>query len=120
MFDIIMYIDENGGSPVDVFLDNLMRSDIKLYAKTMRSLGLLETAGNMLTMPYARYLRDGIYELRTIQGNNITRLFYFFERNKVIIVDHAIIKKTQKTPKSDIDLALARKRSFERRQLDEL
>lgn len=75
MFDIIMYIDENGGSPVDVFLD---------------------------------------------KRNNITRLFYFFERNKVIIVDHAIIKKTQKTPKSDIDLALARKRSFERRQLDEL
>ena len=115
-----MYTDENSKSPVDEFLDELKQSNIKLYVKTMRTLGLLESFGNMLTMPYSRYLRDGIYELRTIQGNNITRLFYFFERERIIIVDHGSVKKTQKTPREDIELAIIRKRSYERRQEDDL
>ena len=80
MFEILMYTDESGNSPVDDFLDDLKNSNFKLYVKTMRSLGLLESTGNMLTMPYSKHLQEGIFELRTIQGNNITRLFYFFDK----------------------------------------
>lgn len=115
-----MYTDENGRSPVDEFLDDLKQSNLKLYIKTMRSLGLLESTGNMLTMPYSRFLQDGIFELRSIQGNNITRLLYFFRKNKVIVVDHGFVKKTQETPKADIDIAIARKEDYERRHKDDL
>lgn len=120
MFEIVMYTDENGSSPVDVFLDKLKKSNYKLYVKTMRTLGLLEATGNMLTMPYSKYLQNGIFELRTTQGNNTTRLFYFFEKERIIVVDHGIIKKTRKTPKADIELAVSRKLSYERRQEDDL
>ena len=115
MFEIIMYTDENGNSPVDEFLDKLKQSNFKLYVKTMRSLGLLESTGNMLSMPYAKPLSSGLFELRTVQGNNITRLFYFFVKGQVIVVDHGIVKKTQKIPKADIEIAISRKLSFERR-----
>lgn len=111
-----MYVDSNDYSPVDDFLDKLRVSNVKLYAKTLRTLGLLESAGNMLGMPYSKYLREGIFELRTSQGGNHTRLFYFFEENRVIVVDHAIVKKTQKVPKADIELAVMRKQDHERRQ----
>ena len=120
MFEIIMYTDENGNSPVDEFLDDLKRTNLKLYAKTMRSLKLLESTGNMLTMPYSRFLQDGILELRTIQGNNITRLLYFFEKDRVIVVDHGFVKKTQKTPNVDIEIAISRKEAYERRQKDDI
>ena len=98
MFKIIMYTDENGISPVDEFLDDLYQENFKLYAKTLRTLNLLKTTGNRLTMPYSRYLQKGLFELRTEQGNNITRLFYFFEKEQIIVADHGIIKKSQKTP----------------------
>ena len=120
MFEIILYTDENGKSPVETFLDDLKKSNYKLYVKTMRTLGLLESTGNMLTMPYSRYLQEGIYELRTIQGNNITRLFYFFANRRIIVVDHGIVKKTQKTPIADIKIAISRKVSYERRHEDDL
>ena len=120
MFEIIMWEDENGYSPVDEFLDELKQNNIKLYVKTMRNLSLLESSGNMLGMPFSKYLKEGIHELRTAQGGNNTRLFYFFEKNKVVIIDHAIIKKTQKTPSLDLQLAIDRKRSYERRHKDDI
>lgn len=120
MFEIIMWEDENGDSPVDEFLDELKQSDIKLYVKTMRNIGLLESSGNMLGMPFSKYLKDGIFELRTTQGNNNSRLFYFFEKNRVVIIDHAILKKTRKTPNLDMQLAIERKVSYERRHQDDL
>lgn len=120
MFDITMWKDENGYSPVDDFLDVLYADNIKLYVKTMRNLGLLEATGNMLGMPYSKPLGDGIFELRSSQGSNISRLFYFFEEGGIIIVDHAILKKTQKIPAADLELALERKADYERRQKDDL
>jgi phage-related protein len=51
-------------------------------------------------------VKDGIFELRTIQGNNITRILYFFVVGKQIVLTNGFIKKTQKTPKKEIELAL--------------
>ena len=52
----------------------------------------------MLGMPLAKHLDDGIFELRTVQGNNITRILYFFVVGKTIVLTNGFIKKTQKTP----------------------
>ena len=115
MFKIIFYKKKDGKSPIDEFLDELRNINFKLYVKTEKMLELLEEKGNLLTEPYSKHICDGIYELRTIQGNNITRLFYFYSRNKIIVVNHGIIKKTKKTSKQDIQKALARKEDYERR-----
>ena len=49
-----------------------------MQAKLFRLLELLELKGNELREPYSKSLSDGIFEIRAIQGNNITRVLYFF------------------------------------------
>ncbi len=115
MFKIVFYKDGNNNSPVDDFLDELRNKNLKLYVKTERMLNLLEEKGNMLTEPYSKHVKDGIYELRTIQGNNLTRMFYFFAKEKIIVVDYGIIKKSNRISSRDIQTALRRRDDYERR-----
>lgn len=59
---------------------------------------------------------DGLYEVRTdLPGGKIVRvLFCVYERQMVLL--HGFIKKTQKTSKQDLELALERKRQLEKRK----
>ena len=56
----------------------------------------------------------GLYEVRSsLSGNREARLVFFHDSGaQALVVVHGFLKKTQKTPKSDIDLALRRKREF--------
>jgi phage-related protein len=56
---------------------------------------------------YLKHLKntDGLYEIRIQLGNNIWRIFCFFDGNKLIILLNAFQKKTQKTPKREIQKA---------------
>lgn len=65
-------------------------------------LELLEEMGSQLGMPFSRHLDDGIFELRTVQGSNITRVLYFFVVGERVILTHGFVKKTQKTPLREI------------------
>ncbi len=48
---------------------------------------------------------DGLYEIRVQSGNDIFRIFSFFDKNKLIIVGHGFQKKTQKTPQIQLNQA---------------
>jgi len=48
----------------------------------------------------------GLYEIRVEVGNNIYRIFSFFDHGCVVVIGNAYIKKTQKTPKKEIEKAL--------------
>ena len=48
---------------------------------------------------------EDIWEIRVKVGRDIFRLLGFFDGPKLVILDHAFSKKTQKTPKAEIDLA---------------
>ena len=50
--------------------------------------------------------QKGLYEIRIEAGNNIFRIFCCFDKGKIVVLFNAFQKKTQKTPKSEIDLAL--------------
>jgi phage-related protein len=49
---------------------------------------------------------NGLYEARIQLGSNIWRVFCFFDNGKLVILLNSFQKKTQKTPKSEIDKAL--------------
>lgn len=102
MYEVNYYEDENGNKPVENFIDSL---DGKMKAKVFGRLELLEEYGSMLGMPFSRYLDDGIFELRTVQGNNITRILFFFVVGERVILTHGFVKKTQKTPLREINKA---------------
>lgn len=76
-----------------------------MRAKLERSILLLQQVGPTLRLPYSEYLEDGIFEIRAKQGSNITRILYFFFVGKKITLTNGFIKKTQKTPKNQIELA---------------
>lgn len=108
-FEVIFYEKENGETPVEQFISNL---DIKMRAKLVGLLEILEEKGNMLREPYSKYLEDGIFEIRCKVGNNITRVMYFFYFEGKIILTNGFVKKTQKTPTAELQLAKERRKDF--------
>ena len=73
---------------------------------------LLEEKGNQLREPYSKPLRDGIFELRAKVGTDISRVLYFFYYEGRIILTHGFIKKTRKTPSSEIEKAKQYRKDF--------
>jgi phage-related protein len=112
MYEIIFYDSEDGKCPVQEFLDSL---EPKLLAKTLRTIDLLEHNGPQLREPYSKMLEDGIFELRTKQSSDITRVFYFFFVGRKIVLTNGFVKKSQKTPKAEKELARKYKADYERR-----
>jgi phage-related protein len=62
--------------------------------------------------PYVAPLVDKLYEIRIEQDTNIYRVVYFAYTGQRFILLHGFQKKTQKTPKQDLALALERLKSF--------
>lgn len=114
MHTVEFYVDSKGEKPALKTILGI--EDVKLRAKVFRSIKLLETFGNKLGEPDTSAIRDGIFELRTKHSNNIVRTLYFYDRGQIIILTNSFIKKTQKTPVSEIELALERKRDYERKK----
>lgn len=101
-FDVQFYVKESGEVPVEEFL---MALDKKMRSKLSGIIAILQEYGNLLREPYSKHLEDGIYELRGKVGNDISRVLYFFYCDGKIILTNGFIKKTQKTPRLEIERA---------------
>lgn len=101
-YKIEFYDKADGSEPAKEFILSL---DLKMRAKVLRTVALLRDAGPSLREPYSKPLDDGIFEIRTKFGSDITRVLYFFMIGQKIILTNGFIKKTQKTPASEIALA---------------
>jgi phage-related protein len=77
---------------------------------------LLQNLGKSLPQPHSDYLGDEIYELRFkgIEGN--IRILYFFYFENKIIFTNGFIKKQQKAPKTEVDLAKERRKLYIQQQ----
>jgi len=56
---------------------------------------------------------NGLYEIRVQVGNDIFRIFCFFDQGQLVILVNGFQKKTQKTPKQEIEIALKIKVEYE-------
>ena len=66
-------------------------------------------------MPTCRPLGDGIYEVRTnLRQNRITRVLFYIDKKGRMVLLHGFIKKTQKTPAEDLELARNTQRKHKR------
>ena len=78
-----------------------------MRAKALNALDKLETLSSELRFPHTRAMGNGLFELRA--GNkDISRTFFAFAMGKKIYILRTFVKKTQKTPPSEIELALKR------------
>ncbi len=106
MYEIELYSTIDGKEPVVDFMNSL---DVKMVAKFIGLMKVLEEKGPELRLPYSEHLRDGIFELRCKQGSNIVRALYFFYFGKRIVVTNGFVKKTSKTPTAEVKLAKKRR-----------
>ncbi len=108
-FAVEFYEDTQGDKPIEDFLLSL---NIKMRAKLLGILKILEEKGNQLREPYSKHLEDGIFEVRAKVGTDITRVLYFFYYDGKIILTNGFVKKTQKTPVNEIQLAKKRRNEY--------
>lgn len=94
---------ETIANEIDKFILNL---DAQTKARTLRCFDLLEKYEYKLGMPYSKSLHGGLFELR-VTSNKQVRVIYCFHKGKVYLL-HAFIKKTNKIPKKEIELAMKR------------
>ena len=120
MYTVEFYETSDGKSELWDFLEELrMKSksnkDARIqYKQISLYIQLLQDNGTRLNENITKHLEDGIWELRP--GNN--RVFYFFYEKNTFVLLHQFRKKSQKTPKREIEQAkneradyLARKES---------
>ncbi len=108
-FEIVFYDKPDGTEPAKEFL---LSTDVKMRARLAQIISLLAEKGNDLRMPYSEHLTDGIFEIRAKSGSDISRVLYFFVVGKKVVLTNGFIKKTQKTPKSEIELAKKYRNEF--------
>jgi phage-related protein len=113
-WNIEFYETENGNSPVIKFIDSLSSKE---KAKIARYFDLLSEYGNFLREPYVKPIHGykKLLELRIPISPNICRIFYFQWQGSTFVMLHAFIKKTNKTPKKELELAEKRMKDYQRR-----
>ena len=96
--------------------DEYMRLPVDIRAKTERIVGLIESYGlENVGMPYVRHIRGKLWELRAKGKNTTGRSLYVVQDSEWILILRCFEKKTEKTPKREIDLAMKR---FREREVD--
>ncbi len=112
----IEYVElENGKTPFLDFLDSLSEGDIvKVFARIDFLIARRELGKNV-SPKLSKLLRDGIFELKCELTDRTTRIFYFFVKRSRMVITHGFIKKTQKTPGSEIERAIRLRKSYEGR-----
>lgn len=79
-----------------------------IRAAYARLAGLLIEFGLDVRMPHSRAMGNGLFELRPRGKEGIARIFYCILIDQRIVILHGFIKKTQKTPCKDLNLAIQR------------
>ena len=95
------------------FADFFAKQKQKVKDKIVWTLKLIEELPR-IPETYLKSLEeaDGLFEIRIKQGSDIFRIFCFFDEGKLIILMNGFIKKTQKTPKQEIEKALKIKKEY--------
>ncbi|MEI7456003.1 MAG: type II toxin-antitoxin system RelE/ParE family toxin [Nitrosomonadales bacterium] len=79
-----------------------------IRADYLRLSELMEEHGADLRMPHSKAMGSGLFELRPKGPEGIGRVFYCTQVGQVIVVLHSFIKKTQKTPNNELEIAVRR------------
>ena len=96
------------------FRDFFAKQNKKVKAKIVWTFELLEDL-RRVPETYLKHIEntDGLYEIRIQLGSDIFRIFCFFDQGQLIVLANGFQKKTQKTPKKEIEMALKIKAEYE-------
>jgi len=103
---VVFYETDAGKEPVRDWLKDLNREDKKFIGVDVKTVEF----GWPIGMPTCRPLGDGLWEVRSnLTRGRIARILFCILDSYMVLL-HGFIKKSQKTPKPDLDIARRRKR----------
>jgi phage-related protein len=79
-----------------------------ILAAYLRLLGLIQEFGAGLRMPHSRAMGEGLFELRPRGEEGIGRVFYCTHTRHTVVMLHSFVKKTQETPRRELQKARTR------------
>lgn len=104
------------------FQDFFSKQDKKVKAKIVWTFDLIEDL-QRVPETYLKHIEntEGLYEIRVQLGSDIFRIFCFFDHpvwlsGQLVILANGFQKKTQKTPKKEIEMALKIKTEYENKK----
>ena len=118
MYTVEFYEDKNGNSQIFEFIEELRvksisNKDARIQYKQMSMyFELLSLNGTNMNDNITKHIEDGIWELRP----GVNRIFYFFYNNDTYVLLHQFRKRTQKTPKSEIEKAKREREDYFKRK----
>jgi len=100
----------------DYFDEFFVMQPDKVKDKIIWTFGLIEEL-QRVPETYLKHIEntDGLFEIRVQLGSNIFRIFCFFDKGQLVVLANGFQKKTQKTPKQEIEKALKIKKEYEKR-----
>ncbi len=113
-YKIIFYEKQTGESEIWDFIENLRiksrdsKDSCIQYKQITLYIELLQNNGTYLPDNITKHIEDNIWELRP--GNN--RIFYFYHENNEFVLLHSFRKKSQKTPRREIEKAIAERNDY--------
>ena len=113
VWEVLFYRDARGRAPVEQLIERLPS---KLQARVLRSIDLLAEHGIGLKAPLAEKVTgEPFWELRIQQERNIVRIFYFAATGRRMVLLHGFVKKSQRTPRREIEIARKRYEEYRSR-----
>ena len=96
----------------EYFWEFYYKQSRKVKDKITWTIGLLKYL-EVIPEKYLKHIEEtDLYEIRVSFGNNIFRIFCFFDKERLVIILNGFQKKTQKTPRTEIDRALRLKHDY--------
>lgn len=106
--EVVFYRTERGREPVRDWLRALPKTERRIIGTDIKTVQFSWPLG----MPLVRKLEPGLWEIRSSIDQRIARTLFTIVDDHIVLL-HGFVKKSQKTPKSDLELARKRKTSLE-------
>lgn len=90
------------------FLSTLKENEVKKIIYVIDMLKIRQR----VSAKYVKYIKDGLFELRAECDGNIFRVFFIFDEGNIVLLLNGFRKKTEKTPKQEIEKALKLKKEY--------
>ena len=110
MHSVLFYRTASGRDVIKEWLRSFDKADRAILGEDLKTVQI----GFPMGLPLCRSLGQSLWEVRSsLPGNREARMIFFHDsKAKSLVVVHGFIKKSQKTPKAEIEIALKRKGEF--------
>ena len=109
IISVDFYKQRNGREPVREWLKSLKKEERRIIGEDIK---MVQT-GWPLGMPLVCNLGKGLWEVRCTLPNTIARILFIMNQGQMVLL-HSFIKKTQKTPQHDLEIASVRAKEIKR------